>query len=234
MSPEVSLSQKLTQGVALEPFSRDRRGTKWTSATVRSTEQFGYNYPETQTNDVAQIKSAVNRLYGSGFTGGGPTGAKKRNLHHDHQALHGHKRDAMRAATAAEAKAASGFFVDGLQHHYTANVISNKHALNGSYAIYLFMGDFDEANPCTWPTAQNLTGIHGTFSGLHEDSNIKRPSVKTSGTVPLTDALLSKVKSGELASMDEDVVADYLEQNLHWRAAQVKFAPFVSTVYRCL
>lgn len=170
---------------------------------MRNTTIFGYTYPETQTGIKEDTIAEVNRLYGAGYDGGGPV--RKRDM----------------VATVGEAQAAAGFLIDGRQRQYTANLLSNKHALNGTYAIYIFVGDFDDTDPCSWPVSPNLAGTHVAFSSLHPDPSMERPSLVTGGTVPLTNILLNKLSSGELSSMQEDDVQDYLEKNLHWRAAKV-------------
>ncbi|USW56555.1 Putative tyrosinase copper-binding domain, di-copper centre-containing domain superfamily, tyosinase [Septoria linicola] len=185
----------------LNPFSRDRIGTKWTPNTVRDTRTFGYTYPETQTGNQADTKAQVNKLYGEAFDKGS----------------HISRRD--KAATAQGAKVAAGFEVDGRQRHYTASLLSNKHALNGSYAIYVFVGDFNETDPCTWPTSPNLAGTHAIFTSLHPGNSVSRPSIVTGGEVPLTNILLNKASSGDLSSLDEESVESFLKDNLHWRVA---------------
>jgi tyrosinase len=193
------------------PFSRDRAGTKWTPDDVKDTRMFGYTYPEIQSGKREDTVAAVNRLYGAAYNANKPL----------------RRRDVTTGAVtvaAAPPAAAAGFEVEGggRQRHYIANLISNKHALNGSYAIYVFVGEFDEQDPCSWPISPNLAGTHVAFSGLHRDTGLVRPSVMMGGVVPLTNILIHKVMSGDLASMDEESVEDYLEKNLHWRAAKVR------------
>lgn len=191
--------------VALEPFSKDTKGAKWTSNTVGSTQQFGYTYPETASQDINEVRRHVNQLYGGGAAAGGPM----------------RKRDPLQAATHEQVKSAAGMTVDGYIRDYAANVITNKHALGKSYGIYLFVGDFDESDPCSWGTSPNLAGVQAPFTAFSAGPPDPSKNITISGTVPLTDALLEKVKSGELKSMDDADVAAYLKDNLHWRVATV-------------
>lgn len=131
------------------------------------------------------------------------------------------KRDALQAVSKDDMRSAAGQVVDGRLRSYAANIVTNKHALGRTYSIYLFVGDFDDTDPCTWATSPNLAGTQAPFTTLSAASDPSKPSLKMAGTVPLTDILVSKVKSGELASMDEDNVVDYLKDNLHWRVATV-------------
>ncbi|KXT05280.1 hypothetical protein AC579_8065 [Pseudocercospora musae] len=193
----------------LEPFSKDTMGTKWTSNMVGSTEQFGYTYPETASKNVNDVRRAVNELYGRNAAAGGPM----------------RKRDPLQAATHEEVKGAAGMTVDGHLRDYAANIISNKHALGKSYGIYLFVGDVDDSDPCSWGTSPNLAGVQAPFTSLSEGPDPSKPGIKISGTVPLTDTLLEKVKSGELKSMDEDDVGPYLKEKLQWRVATFDSKP---------
>jgi tyrosinase len=104
-------------------------------------------------------------------------------------------------------------------------VVSDKHAQNASYAVYVFIGDFDDTDPCTWANSSNLAGTHAPFTGLGQAGDAPRPTIKVSSTIPLTSLLIEKVLDGELPSMDEDDVQDFLEHNLHWRAARVSCLP---------
>lgn len=175
---------------------------------MKDTTTFGYTYPETQTGIQADTIAEVNRLYGAGYNGGGPL--RSRDI----------------AAAVAEAQAAAGSEIDGRQRQYAANLLSNKHALNGTYAIYVFVGDFDNTDPCSWPISPNLAGTHVAFGSMYPDKDVVRPPIVTGGTVPLTNILINKVSSSEFSSLEEDdvqdYVQDYIEKNLHWGTAQVR------------
>lgn len=161
---------------------------------MKTTTQFGYTYPETPAGVTkAQVNAIIKALYGK-------RGSSK------------HKREA-----------GQEIFENALgqSKEYDALIVSNKHALNASYAIYVFLGEFNESDPKSWPTDPNLAGTHATFSGIFVGEVDERPSVVTSGVVPLTEKLLEKWQEGELSSMDDAAVEDYVEKNLQWRAALV-------------
>ena len=115
--------------------------------------------------------------------------------------------------------------VRGRHRQYLANILSQKFALNGSYAIYLFIGDFDD-NPSAWATSPNLVGTHAVFgalAGMDDGTNSQshslrsKPPIPVTGSIPLTSMLLAKAQSGELHDMSPQTVEDYLTDNLHWR-----------------
>jgi tyrosinase len=54
-----------------------------------------------------------------------------------------------------------------------------------------------------------------------------KADIEAHGAVPLTAALEQKVRGGELESMEEDTVADYLNRNLKWRIATVRYLRFI-------
>lgn len=215
--------------VALEPFSSDTKGTKLTSKDVRSTLRFGYTYPETSGNaSVSAVRTAINRLYGSNASTGGPV---KRTV---------------QAASEEDVDTAPGMLVNGCLRHYAANVVSQKFTMNGckspylmpnivdplvfdlAYAIYVFIGDFED-DPATWPLSHNLAGTHAVAASMATGDVVEArlaalSNVKVTGVVPLTDSLLKKVESGELASMEISAVEAYLSENLKWRAATVSNA----------
>lgn len=119
--------------------------------------------------------------------------------------------------------------VDGKYRQYLVNILSQKWALNSTYAIFLFLGDYDD-NPATWATSPNLVGTHTIFAALTSaaasagsSSKQRRDTsdIQITGSMPLTSMLLAKVQSGDLDSMNPDTVQDYLRENLHWRVAMV-------------
>lgn len=230
----------------MEPFSRDTHGTKWTSTTVRDTTTFGYTYPETQTNNRADTISQINKLYGAGFQKSGGLGSTihRRGDTNNNNTNTNEEKNVYAANPATTTSAddndddanakAHGFEIQGRQRRYSADLISNKHALvDGSYAIYLFVGDFDKENPRGWALERNLAGTHVAFSrmgnnetngsGSGSDDGNGHSAVVTGGRIPLTNILREKVRRGELESLEEESVERYLRGNLHWRAAKVSF-----------
>lgn len=203
----------------MEPFFSNDNRDYWTAASVRSTKVFGYTYPELAGNaDASTAKAAINKLYGSSA---GSSGLSKRTPNE----WSVEDRAVPAAASEIEVMKVPGEVVRGRYRQYLANILSQKFALNGSYAIYLFIGDFEDA-PSAWPTSPNLVGTHVVFDALSKDdangdaqsnSFRSKPAIQVTGTVPLTSMLLTKARSGELAGMAPRTVEEYLTDNLHWR-----------------
>ncbi|GAB7366278.1 hypothetical protein MBLNU230_g7835t1 [Neophaeotheca triangularis] len=181
----------------LQPFHSDTDGNFYTSRTARRTDTFGYTYPELANNANS---SAVRSAINRLYgSSAGSSSLSRRSLPAP----------------------------QGKQRQYQANVLSQKHALNGSYAIYLFMGDAP-ATSSEWSTAPNLVGTHAVFGALTSDQATQAPwnairthdkNVIVTGTIPLTSTLVDKVVSGELACLEEADVEAYLKQQLTWRVA---------------
>ncbi|GAM85668.1 hypothetical protein ANO11243_036750 [Dothideomycetidae sp. 11243] len=109
---------------------------------------------------------------------------------------------------------------NGKKYHYIANIVSQKFQMNGSYAVYMFLGQpGDDAS--AWPTSSSLIGTHGVAANLADEQGTGMSSMDLpiTGTIPLTTTLLEKVASGELADMHPVTVEPYLQQNLQWRIA---------------
>lgn len=159
------------------------------------------------------MKAAINKLYGSNV---GSAGLSRRGTD-------------KWTSIPAVAQHTSDEAVNDEHRQYIANILSQKFALNGSYAVYLFMGDFDP-NPATWPTASNLVGTHAVFAALAlvdassnpQSKTLGKKSIPVTGSVPLTAMLLLKERAGALANMAPVTVERYLQQNLQWRVAMVR------------
>ncbi|KAK5168744.1 uncharacterized protein LTR77_006053 [Saxophila tyrrhenica] len=215
----ISVGDVLDDSSALEPFFSTAKRDYWTAGSVRDTKRLGYTYPELIGNpNVSDVKAAINKLYGNSF--GSSSGLSRRESQNSTVPS--------RAAGEAHFEAASipdEVVLDGRHRQYLANILSQKFALNGSYAIYVFLGDFDDT-PTAWATSPNLVGTHAVFAALdggdavsNAQARVKRDhaAIAVTGTMPLTSVLLAKAESGELSSMRPSVVEDYLEANLHWR-----------------
>jgi hypothetical protein len=138
---------------------------------------------------------------------------------------------------AAEASTADSSLPRDHYRSYTANINSRKFAFNGSYAIYVFLGDVADENAAAWPLASNLVGTQGVFTGMtmpvaassspastdgtQNSNEAVGGNVMVTGTVPLTNALLKHVQMGDLASLEIDDVGAFLRKNLQWRIGKV-------------
>ncbi|KAK6385189.1 hypothetical protein LTR65_009590 [Meristemomyces frigidus] len=212
----IKFGQDMNENSPLNPFHTDPNGDLWTAATVRSTRTFGYTYADLGNGSVSAVKAAVNSLYGNS-AGSGGLSKRATNVH---TAVN---REVPGAAnpdgTAPEE------VVDGKHREYLANIVSQKFALNGSFAVYVLMGEFEDT-PLAWPLSPALVGTHAVFAALSgmdaaSDPQFRRrrdgSPIQVTGTMPLTSMLLAKVEAGELPCMDPETVVPYLTDNLHWR-----------------
>ena len=170
----------------LTPF-HDSSGTFWNSDTARDTRTFGYWYPETNggpgVNGKDQVVQAMTALYGDKTTNGTDGNAAQR-------------RDAV------------------VNHReWIVNLKVDKHALNGSFFVHIFLGGFG-SDPTAWSFEPNLVG---TWAVLDKFNNANTPNKPVTGTIPLTGVLSKLVLANKLKSLDPDDVEPYLTANLKYR-----------------
>lgn len=87
-----------------------------------------------------------------------------------------------------------------------------------SYSVRAFLGEPD-ADPKKWATDPNYVGQVGTLSSPRMDSN-----VIVTANIVLTDKLAEKYKAGDLPSLEEDDVTEWLKTNFHWRIQALDFS----------
>ena len=168
----------------LTPFHRNANGDFWTSEEAKSTNTFGYTYPELAGNpDNQTLVETINNLYQtSGIS------------------LQSNSADAKRSL---------------VNHDYLARVDLNLNALADSpYAVLIFLGDVP-SDSSVWRNSPNYIGSAAAFSktpGRDVDSRV---------TVPLAEALRERHEKGDLKSLRQRDILDYLKKNLHWRVSQV-------------
>lgn len=231
------------QNSALTPFFKDSAGTNWTSAGVRSTTTFGYTYPELQNGaTAASVRAAINKLYGNTTTTSAvssstsavksaasvpakiPTNSRTSSSSSNRVKLNiwspWWKRDNMTSADQPFYGTNGTNSTDGYEHEYVCNIVSQKFALNGSYAVYILLGDVSTNSTAGLQVSPNLVGTHSIFSSMPSDDNpMMNMDLKVTGTVPLTSALVEKYENGELRSLNPSDVEAYLAKNLQWRVS---------------
>ena len=156
--------------------------------------------------DASKVKLAINKLYANTA---GSSGLSKRTI--------------PGAVSAIQTDTIPDEVVNGKHRQYVANIRSQKFALNSTYAIYLFIGNFDDS-PSAWATSPNLVGTHAVFAALPSADSPKnsKPVIPVTGAIPLTSMLLAKAQAGDLDSMGPEAVGKYLSDSLHWRVATVR------------
>ena len=192
---------------ALTPFRSN--GGYWTSESSRSTADLGYVYSETSSRNANDVRQAVNALYGNNFR------IRKRQVDVEEDSADGPLSSSN--DTIAENN-------NGTVHEYFANVKVGKHSLDGSFSIYVFLGDVDSA-PESWPVDPDLVGLHAVFADHDTDiggsAAAADMNIKTTAAIPLTEALQAKIDAGELESLELEDVEPYLRTSLLWRVAMV-------------
>ena len=109
---------------------------------------------------------------------------------------------------------------------WVANIRVPKYALDGSFFVHIFDGDFN-ADPTTWTMENNIVGSHVIFTNTPNRTRCARciqdaeRNLQVTGTIPLTRSLKNDIATGRLASLEPADVEPYLKRNLHWRVSKV-------------
>lgn len=170
------------------------------------------------------MKAAINRLYGSS-TGNNESLLSKRFFEFDEPEPEPESESGS-GPSKREAGPRNG---PPKRREYIANIVSDKFSCNGSYAVYIFLGNFDSADPTCWPTSKNLVGTHAVFATVPQEATdeaqkVKRAAmsgIQATGTMPLNSALLEKYKAGDIRSRKPESVEEYMANNLQYRVARV-------------
>lgn len=262
----------------LTPFWFDNN-TFHNSNNARTTQAYGYAYPETKswsyaTPDLYQqsVRAAINKLYGSTFSGFTAANISlTRNLvatSQDDSAAKG-KQDLSRdinisdtqdgkqtgnpkktpliSKISGEVKAVAAH-VKGLVKHgdkmptshgtshanathkykaWIANIRVQKHCLGGAFQVHIFLGPVP-ANADDYLTHDNNVGTSSILGSNPLNTSCEKcksdasKALIVTGAIPLTEALLSAISSGDLGSLEVNDVVPYLRKMLHWRVTQVR------------
>jgi tyrosinase len=206
----------------LFPFHSDTAGNFHTSNSVRDYKQFGYTYPELVSGNVNDIVAAVNTLYGAGQS---QAGSKKRSdpLSGLTDAL-GPVGDLIESAVSDVSDIVSdigSYLGVSSDRDYIVNVRSDKSAMDGSYFIYVFVGDVP-SDSSEWATCDSLVGIQAITSMMQGS---QMGSAIVAGTIPLTHFLEKHVVLKLLSGLSEELVIPYLTENLTWKVISVSISP---------
>ncbi|KAG9702640.1 hypothetical protein KCU59_g23105, partial [Aureobasidium melanogenum] len=60
---------------------------------------------------------------------------------------------------------------DDYHHEYICNIVSQKFAMNGSYAVYVFLGNISTNSTEQLQLSRNLVGTYSVFSNMPSDNN---------------------------------------------------------------
>ena len=215
---------------ALTPFHRDTTGDFWTTNLVRNwSSTFHYTYPEFSDSDgsAASIKSYINKLYGPSATA--TAGSSKRTAipSTDEEIVPraalpdpvptGIPEPKPNPFVSERATPGQKLASNGSTYQYVANIKTARYALDGSYNIFVFLGEPSSENPASWILDSNLVGTQGVLSQSGMEMTNMNQDMTVSGSIPLTRSLTDKLSGGLLGSLVEAVVAPFLSQFLVWR-----------------
>lgn len=209
----------------LHPFHRNTAGDFWTSASVRDHTIFGYTYPElVGLSEDDTLVRRVNRLYGDNATSqftwklGDPIPLST-------TPGNGYTLNERRSIIVSSPQ-------KGKYHYqYFANIRVQKSGAEGGYKIFVFVGPTSIAangsayDSTAWmrdPSFVGFTGFQSTNG--HGDGYLGNPDLKreANGVVAMTKVLEDRQRIGVLSSLDEDIVAAYLHDNMSWRITTVR------------
>ncbi|KAI8939615.1 hypothetical protein NX059_003376 [Plenodomus lindquistii] len=217
----------------LKPFTKDTRGTYFTSVDVKETRVLGYHYPETSDRSYQQVARAVTSLYGAG------------------------SRTLSKRSDDTTGQYLGRPFKEG-DYHHVLSITANKYALDGSYTVHCFLGkpgsnstsnstgpypisnstlphsinnstspssnstleaDYDPSTDFTQDP--NYVGAYGVLGAMMAGGGNASQPVITQGVIPLTTCLQGKEHYGELASLKPEDVEPYLAENLYYKVIGV-------------
>jgi tyrosinase len=168
-------------------------GNFWTPNSARSVTTFGYTYPELVSGAVADVKTAVNTLYGSSLFS-----SKKRSV---------------------SSEAAYDAAPDTANRVYRLIFKAPKGRLPSTYTIYFFLGDPTSETPIEWSRDPNLLGSQAFLQGPAPGPAVQ--PVTVTGVVPLNSVLESFVADGRLYSLKLNDVLGLLTGGVTFRVMMV-------------
>lgn len=97
---------------------------------------------------------------------------------------------------------------------YIAHLKVDNGALNETFKVFFFLGDYDHTNAKGWAKERNMIGMHVAFSNRGPSHHFTG-----SGSVPLTASIMHKVATGDIMNMGRPKVVPYLKEHLRWEVA---------------
>ncbi|TVY83497.1 Tyrosinase [Lachnellula suecica] len=177
--------QTLDSQSDLTPF-HNPSGAFWNSDTVRDTKTFGYAYPETSAGTGVNVTDQVLKAVNNLYGDKTTNGTDEGIQSRDTTTNH---------------------------REWIVNLKVDKHALNGSFYVHIFLGPFG-ADPTTWSFEPNLAG---TYAVLDKFNTVYLPNKPVTGTVPITGVLSKLILTNKLKSLDPPDIEPYLTANLKYR-----------------
>jgi tyrosinase len=209
-SAEVGQNMWYTSGTVkdgssgLEPFHQTSQGDLWVSDDVRDTRKFNYVYDDLYNQGAAPL---INSLYGDNgqdFEAGSD----------DKGSLAKRTGDATNLGDYLT-NVADGVsrLVEGKTTEYIASIKVDAMAMNGSFTVYVFDGEFDETDASEWYCEKNLIGSHGFFAS----PTAMESNSKVRAGISITDVVFSRTLGGLLDDLTNGGVTSYLKNKIEWR-----------------
>ena len=109
---------------------------------------------------------------------------------------------------------------------WITNVKVQKHGLDGTFFVHVFLGEFNRDDPLAWRSDPNLVGTFSILgetvgTGCKKCDKDREEQLQITGQVPLTLALAERYLAGQIENLTPEKVVPYLQTNLHWRVAAV-------------
>lgn len=201
-------------GTPLTPFFAND-STFWTSETVRNHEVFGYTYPEVSSKNRSEVVTSINRLYTNYSPATMGIGRRrKRSMGYGDTIVTDGSSSQQGIHRRSRRLPVNAIFEGDSYYEWVANVHVNKHALNGSFLIHMFLGNVP-VDSATWSIARNLVGTLGVFAHSWPHESMKQQQI--GGTIPMTSALMDAIASGHVASLRPYHVEPFLKSQLNVR-----------------
>lgn len=110
---------------------------------------------------------------------------------------------------------------------WITNIKVQKHALDGTFFVHVFLGEFNRDDPLAWRSDPNLVGTFSVLgeavgTGCKKCKKDREDRLQITGQVPLTLALAERYLTGQIENLTPEKVVPYLQTNLHWRVAAVR------------
>ncbi|KAF2205503.1 Di-copper centre-containing protein [Delitschia confertaspora ATCC 74209] len=107
-----------------------------------------------------------------------------------------------------------------VSRHWYLDQAVERLALNGSFATFFFIGDFED-DPTRYVFQGTLAGLAAVFSAPVEACDNcgrqREQALEVTDTTDITPLLLDYIKAGKLQSLDPEPVEKFLKENLKWR-----------------
>ncbi|KAK8049036.1 Tyrosinase [Apiospora phragmitis] len=218
----ISYGDSQNSSTNLTPFFA-HDGQFWTSDMVRDHQVFNYTYPEVASKNRSEVITAINKLY-TDFSAARLSikPGRRRHLRSEGFANSTESRLGSNKSTKGafwnkgtpDVSFVNRIIKAGHYNEWVANIVVNKHAMNTSFKIHLFLGRIPD-DTSTWGSSHDLAGSLGVFAG--QMTGFGKQGRQISGTIPLTSTLIDHVYDGKLQSLDLMDAEAYLRDNLEIR-----------------